>query len=67
MKPNEGPLDRVIRAVVGLALLAASFALAAPLKWVLLAIGAVAMITAASGFCGLYKLLGISTMKKKGQ
>lgn len=67
MKPNEGPLDRIIRAVIGIALLAVSFALAAPLKWVLLAIGAVALITAATGFCGLYKLLGISTMKKSSQ
>ena len=67
MKPNEGPLDRTIRAVVGIALLAASSALVAPLKWILLAIGAVALITAATGFCGLYKLLGISTMKENNR
>jgi hypothetical protein len=67
MKANEGKLDRIIRAAVGIGMLAVSFVSAAPLKWVLLALGAIALITAATGFCGLYKLLGISTIKRPGR
>lgn len=65
MKRNEGPADRVIRAVIGLALIATSFALPGVPKIVLLAAGALSLITAATGFCLLYTLLGIDTTKKK--
>ncbi len=61
MKRNEGTWDRIIRAVVGLALLAASFAAAGALKIVMIIVGAVAVITALTGFCLLYTLLGIDT------
>jgi len=32
---------------------------------VVIIIGIIAIITAITGFCGLYKLLGISTIKKE--
>lgn len=65
MKRNEGPVDRLIRAVVGLALIGVSFMAAGALKIALIVVGAVALVTAATGFCLLYTLLGIDTSKKK--
>lgn len=64
---NEGVLDRVIRAVVGVAL-----AYAARLLWpgtesvVLLACAIIAFGTAVGGWALPYALLGISTNKKRG-
>ncbi len=65
MKKNEGPLDRIVRAIIGLALIALSLTVAGALKIILMVIGAISLITAATGFCLLYTLLGIDTAKKK--
>lgn len=65
MKRNEGVIDRIIRAVVGLALIGASFAVVGALKIALIVLGVVSLITAITGFCLLYRLLGIDTSKKK--
>ena len=63
MKSNESTMDRVIRAVIGIAAIALSLMLAGPLKIVLIIVGAIALFTAITGFCLLYKLLGINTTK----
>ena len=66
MKKNEGVLDRVIRAVVGVFLvIAAVFWL--PLAWAIVAyvLAAILLVTAATGFCLLYVPFKISTNKKK--
>lgn len=62
MKANVGGIDRVLRIVAGLALIA----------WVLLAngpawawIGVVPLATGLVSFCGLYTILGINTCKTK--
>lgn len=65
---NESPLDRGVRAVVGAALIATSFAglglgSAAPLGIVVGGVGAVLLVTAATGSCPLYRLFGIDTAK----
>jgi hypothetical protein len=63
-KVNEGPADRAIRVVVGLALLAVALlvvGLGSALGVVLLVAGAALTITGALGFCGLYRVLGINT------
>jgi uncharacterized membrane protein HdeD (DUF308 family) len=63
MKGNESNLDRIIRGVLGVALLLAAF-LAAPagaLQIVLIVIGAVLLVTGVIGFCPLYRILGLST------
>jgi hypothetical protein len=62
---NESALDRVIRVVIGIALIAAAFAAAGAFKIVLLTLGAIALFTALTGFCLLYALLGISTSSRK--
>ncbi len=61
-QPNEGTVDRVIRVIIGsVALLAGFFWLAGTAATVAYIVGAIALATGLVGFCGLYKLLGIST------
>ena len=58
MKINEGSIDRSLRVVVGLALIAMVFV--GPQSvwgW----IGAVPLITGAVGICPLYSVLGLNT------
>jgi len=64
MKTNESAFDRIIRVIVGIVLLAAGLMLTGPLKWVVLVLAVIALVTAATGFCLLYKLFGLSTNKK---
>jgi len=63
---NESPLDRGVRAVVGAALVVTAIAglgIATPLGIVAGAVGAVLLVTAATGFCPLYRLFGFDTAK----
>jgi hypothetical protein len=65
-KPNEGKTDRTIRSVLGIILLGlALFTLSGVAQIVSGIAGAVALITGTIGFCGLYKILGITTIEKK--
>ncbi|MBF0623790.1 MAG: DUF2892 domain-containing protein [Magnetococcales bacterium] len=58
MKANVGGIDRILRIVVGLALLAVVF-VGPQTYWGL--IGLVPLATGAIGFCPLYPLLGLNT------
>ena len=60
MKHNVGMLDRGIRILVGLALLAVFFLADGPARWIGL-IGIVPLGTAAMGWCPLYAVFGLST------
>jgi len=60
MNTNVGSIDRVVRVVLGLALLSAFFLLEGPLRWLGLA-GVVLLLTAAFSFCPLYRVLGLNT------
>ncbi|MBA3072351.1 MAG: DUF2892 domain-containing protein [Anaerolineae bacterium] len=66
MKMNESGLDRIIRVVVGAALLALYFTqvIAGGLGIAAVVVGAVLLITGVVGFCPLYGLLKIQTRKK---
>jgi hypothetical protein len=66
MKANVGALDRGVRIVVGIVLLAAVLFVDSPLRWWGL-IGIVPLATGVLGTCPLYALLGIDTcpMTKK--
>jgi len=55
---NLGKIDRIIRAVLGLALLAAAYL--TPYWWLAI-IGAVALGTSLLSFCPLYAILGLNT------
>jgi hypothetical protein len=60
MKANVGGIDRLLRIVVGLALLATIALLEGNARWLGL-IGIVPLLTAAFGYCPLYTLLGFSS------
>ncbi len=55
---NEGTLDRIIRVILGLAVLSLTF-LGPHSVWGLL--GLVPLITGIVGYCPLYRLLGMTT------
>ena len=59
MTRNVGKLDRIIRLVLGIALLGLYGALEPPLKYFTL-LGLVLVGSALSGFCPLYRVLGIN-------
>ena len=66
---NEGPLDRGFRVVLGLVLLwlgAASGVVQSPISTITIVVGAAALLTGVTGFCGLYKVLGINTCAREG-
>lgn len=55
---NEGAVDRIIRVVIGLAIL--SLTITGPQSmWGL--VGLVPLITGLIGFCPLYKILGLNS------
>lgn len=58
MKTNEGMIDRVIRVIVGVVLLALVF-VGPQTYWGL--IGLVPLLTGLVGFCPPYKMLGLNT------
>ncbi|MDE3032729.1 MAG: DUF2892 domain-containing protein [Acidobacteriota bacterium] len=64
MKVNIGSADKVVRIVVGLALLSLLFLLEGTARWFGL-IGLVPLLTAFMGFCPLYTLLGVNTCPKR--
>jgi hypothetical protein len=65
MKKNEGTTDRILRALLGvLLLIVAYYFVSGALSIILYILGAVALLTAITGFCALYTLLGIKTLKK---
>jgi len=66
MTKNIGAVDRIIRAVLGAIFVLSFFFLKSSLfKIILLILGIVLVFTAITGFCVLYKVLGISTCPLK--
>jgi hypothetical protein len=64
MQTNEATIDRAVRLVIaviaGLVALSVGGA-AAVVLWI---VAGVMVVTAASGFCPLYKLVGVSTCRR---
>jgi hypothetical protein len=60
MKPNVGSIDRIVRAVAGVGLMA--WALTGGPVWAW--IGVVPLATAVISWCPLYRMLGFSTLGK---
>lgn len=60
---NVGKVDRLLRFLLGVALLGLYGALEAPWKYATL-LGLVLIATAATGYCPLYRLAGLSTCKR---
>lgn len=74
MTINEGKFDRIIRIVVGLALVYVSWSAWLPesnfpstagaVGFVALIIGIIALVTGATGYCPLYRVFGVATNKR---
>ncbi|MFN8472736.1 MAG: DUF2892 domain-containing protein [Anaerolineae bacterium] len=63
-KTNQSGVDRVVRVVLGIALLALGlFWVQAPWNYILDLVGVIALVTGAIGFCPIYALLRIHTNK----
>jgi hypothetical protein len=60
---NVGKVDRVLRFLLGVALLGLYGALESPWKYATL-LGLVLIATAATGYCPLYRFAGLSTCKR---
>lgn len=61
MLHNESALDRIIRVAIGLALVSLVFVgPKTPWGW----LGLIPILTAAVGFCPLYRVLGVSTCRR---
>ena len=66
MKMNVGTIDRAIRVVVGLALLALFFVYpVAWWLWITSIVGVILVATGAVGTCPIYMALGMSTRHKE--
>lgn len=64
VEKNVGISDRIIRIVIGLALIAIGYLYFAGWQSIALyVLGAGTLFTGVTGFCSLYKLLGIDTAK----
>ncbi|KHO62949.1 hypothetical protein THYS13_10440 [Thermoanaerobacter sp. YS13] len=61
---NVGKIDKIIRYIIGIALLSLLFLINSNLRFLGL-IGLVPILTAAFGFCPLYALFGINTCSTK--
>lgn len=64
MQMNIGGTDKVVRILAGLALLSLVFLLKGSARWFGL-VGLVPLVTAFTGFCPLYSVVGVSTSPKK--
>ncbi len=63
MKTNESSLDRIARVVIAVAAAIAALAAGGALGIALWVVAAIMVVTAASGFCPLYRVFGINTCK----
>lgn len=63
MTVNESTTDRVVRFILALVLFYFAFQSASPWNWILGLVGVVLLFTAVTGFCPLYRLLGICTKR----
>lgn len=65
---NESTIDRLVRLLIGgLFIVIAYFWLNGILQTILYILGIVSLVTSITGFCGLYKILGISTLSKENK
>ncbi len=66
MQVNEGTVDRILRAVIAIAIIVLFFMGKLPGYWALLLVVSGAFtLSAITGYCPLYEPLGINTCKKQ--
>jgi hypothetical protein len=63
---NVGTADRLIRAILGLALMATPWPAGWPAPWLMagVAVGLVILATSAFSFCPIYALVGLSSKRR---
>jgi hypothetical protein len=67
MVKNVGTVDKIVRVIVGILALVGVFLVSGTVLKVILGIVAILMFfTAITGYCALYRFLGISTCPKGG-
>lgn len=66
MTKNVGGFDRILRIVAGVLFLVFGI-MQGGAWWALAAFGAILLFTAATSFCGLYTMLGLTTNKKRSE
>lgn len=66
MTHNTGTADRMVRVVLAIVFAVAGIALGGTLGIVCFVLAAVMLVTAAVGFCPLYRLVGVDTCTVKG-
>lgn len=69
MKKNMGLVDRIVRVLIVILILELDYEniISETLSNMLLILVSILMFTAITGFCPLYKLIGVSTCKYKNQ
>lgn len=65
MSTNESNVDRIVRGLIAVIALIAGIAAGGGLGIVLYVVAAIMAVTAAVGFCPIYKLVGMNTCKTK--
>ena len=65
MEKNMNGVDRIIRIIIAIAAVggAAAVGFGSIGAWLLLVVGGIMLVTAAVGFCPLYRVFGVSTCK----
>jgi len=61
MEKNVGKTDKIIRYILAVVFIILGFTV----HWGFYILALVAALTAALGFCGIYKLIGVNTCKMK--
>lgn len=65
MSTNEGTLDRILRGAAGVVLLALALVttlISSPfLFWAAMIVGVILLVTAVTGFCPIYRFIGVKT------
>jgi hypothetical protein len=68
MVKNVGTVDKIVRVIMGILALVGVFLVSGTVLKVILGIVAISMFfTAITGYCGLYRVLGISTCPTGGK
>ena len=61
---NQANWERIVRVVLGVALVAVGFGVvSSPWNWVVVIVGAVALVTGLVGYCPAWAVFGINTNK----
>jgi uncharacterized membrane protein HdeD (DUF308 family) len=64
MEKNVGKTDRIVRLVLGIAVMAVGYiVLSEPISYLAMLAGLILLVTGVLGTCGLYSVFGINTCK----